>query len=220
MQLAVHQQNRTFIPIQTFRAQWQLPHNFGIALFEPKNWEVGSMEGAGTLLLAVKERVIAAVSPHLPLSELMAAVEALTLIFEVELEQANLQIGLRPEEVDFAVSGFRDILQAAAYNLIQRYYTREDEPLCRQFDYSAVYQAWLDDSVRVSSVAHAYQYESLQFEIRLIYNVYGRVGLEIKNGSETYYVMDMSLACPAASFMRELCGEVAQALCRTLTSAG
>jgi hypothetical protein len=220
MQLVVHQQSQTFIPIQTFRAQWELPPDFGMALFEPKDWEVGSMEGAGGILLAVKERVVAAVQPQLTLPELMAAVEALTLIFETELAQANLQIGLRPEEVDFAVSGFRDILQAAAFRLIQLSYTGGDEPLCRQFDYLAVYQTWLDDSVRVSSVAHAYRNEALLCEIRVIYNAYGRVGLEIKNGPETYYVMDMSLACPAASFMRDLCGEVAQALCRALTPAG
>lgn len=220
MQLVVHQQKRTFISVQAFRAQWQLPHDFGIAIFEPKDWEVGSMDGAGGRLLAVKERVIAAVHPQLTFPELMPAVEALTLVFEAGLKQANLQIGLRPEEIDFAVSGFRDILQAAAYRLIQLSYTGRNEPLCRQFDYSTVYQAWLNDSVRVSSVTHSYRYEALLFEVRIIYNAYGRVGLEIKNGPETYYVMDMSLACPAASFMRDLCDEAAQALCRALTPAG
>jgi hypothetical protein len=148
----------------------------------------------------------------------MEAVEGLTSTFQMELEEANMQIGLRPVEVDFAVSGFRDILQAAVYRLIQLFYTRRDKAagICEEFDFGAIYQDWLNGSVRVSAATHPYQHNNLQLEVRLVYNAYGRVGLEVSTGQETYYVLDMSLACPAAGFMRDVCGEVMQALCRAL----
>lgn len=176
------------------------------------------MEGAGAVLLAVKQQIIAAVPAQIQPVELTAVVEALTLTFQSELEKVNEQVGLRPVEVDFAVSGFRDILQAAVYQLIHLFYTHRDRrtELCHLFDFAAIYQTWLNGSVRVSAAAHPYQYNGLEFEVRLIYNVYGRVGLEIKMAGEVYYVTDMSLACPAASYMRDLCSETAQALCRAV----
>jgi hypothetical protein len=170
-------------------------------------------------LARLKQRLLQAIPEQLLFSELMTTIEQVTDVFAAELETANVQVRLRPVEVDFAVSGFRDILQAAAYRLIRLAYARREAAIL-DFDFLAVYQDWLDDTVRVSPVSHPYEQEQRQFAVRLIYNAYGRVGLIVTSAGQTYYVLDMALACPAASFMRDLCAETMQAICRALATAG
>ena len=87
-----------------------------------------------------------------------------------------------------------------------------------KFDFPAVYQSWLDDSTRVSSTVHLYRQGETEFRVRVLNNVYGRVGLEVEAAGKKSYVLDMALACPATSYMRGLCGEVAQRLCRSLVA--
>ena len=219
MQLLIEQQYQTLIPMPNFREQWGLPQEFGVALFEPKAWsDLGSIEGAGRELALVRQRVAQAVpAPPRP-ADLIAVVETLTRYFEQELEAVNVQIGLRAVEIDFAVAGFQDVLQAAAYQLIQlvQLYRAEPGQIAEQFDFSAVYQSWLDDSVRISTTIHLYRQGETEFKVRVLNNIYGRVGLAIEAAGEIYYVLDMGLACPAASYMRGLCGEVAQRLCQIL----
>jgi hypothetical protein len=121
-------------------------------------------------------------------------------------------------EIDFAVAGFQDVLQAAAYRLIQlvQIYRAEPGQIAEKFDFSAIYQNWLDDSVRISTTVHLYQQGETEFKVRVLNNIYGRVGLEVEVAGEKHYVLDMGLACPAASYMRGLGGEVAQRLCQNL----
>jgi hypothetical protein len=222
MQLLIEQQYQTLIPMPTFREQWELPQDFGVALFEPKAWaDLGSIEGAGRELALVRQRVAQAVPPLLRPADLTAVIETLTRYFEQELQAANVQIGLRVVEIDFAVAGFQDVLQAAAYRLIQlvQLYRAEPGQIMEKFDFSAIYQSWLDDSVRISATVHLYRQGETEFKVRVLNNIYGRVGLEVEVAGEKYYVLDMGLACPAASYMRGLCGEVAQHLCQNLVAS-
>jgi hypothetical protein len=222
MELRIGRQRQSFIPLQTFRAQWGLPDCFNVAYFEPKDWEVGSIEGSRAALASVKQRVLQTVPDRLPLADLLISVEQLAAVFERELEMANTQIRLRPVELEFAVSGFRDILQTAAYRLIQLFYAHRDSttPAAVEFDFLAVYHDWLDDTVRISAVSYRFEQAQLQLEVRLVYNAYGRVGLEVEMAGQKHYVLDMALACPAASFMRDLCEGTTQALCRALLAFG
>ena len=87
------------------------------------------------------------------------------------------------------------------------------------FNYAAIYNGWLDDSVEVSGVTHEYVSGEKQFAVRVIYFAYGRVGLEVRVNDETHYVVDTSLACPAASFMKELCGEVGEKMCQAVVQS-
>ena len=149
----------------------------------------------------------------------MPAVDEIAQLFRQELTVANQQIGLRSVEVDFAVSGFYDVMQAVAYRLLELTHLHRQnlETVVNQFDFLTIYQTWLDDSVRVSGVAHNFQHNDRHFKVRVIYNIYGHVGLEVEFAGEIYYVADMSLACPASNYMQELCGAVAQALSKSLT---
>lgn len=216
----INNRNHTLTPLPTFRARWGLPDDFTIACFEAKQWDgLGSVGGAGPALARVKQHLLEAVPPVVTLPGLFGQVDILSNIFQRELEIANRQIGLRQVEIEFAVAGFQDVLQAVAYRLIQLAHAcRYDMArLCREFDFRVVYQTWLDDSVRVSATVHPYQHGETQFEVRVIYNAYGRVGLEVRMpDGDLHYVADPSLACPASGYMEILEQQVAQTLCQAL----
>jgi hypothetical protein len=220
MQMTINGHLQTFIPLQTFRQQWHLPDDFNLAYFEPKAWQgLGSVEGAGPALALLKQRVVAAVPSLTTPAKLLSHIELLTRIFQQELIAANTQIRLQEVEVDFAVAGFQDVMQTAGYRLIQlsQLYRGDLAQIQAKFDFLAVYQEWLDSSVRIASRKTIYPWAGQQFRVRVIYNAYGRVGLDIRVAEEVYYVMDTALACPAASYMLSLCQEVAQGLAGALT---
>lgn len=220
MELTVNHQNRSFIPLQSFRAQWNLPETFGVAYFEPKQWEgLGSIEGAGPALVEVRRQVLQAVPTQIPLPALEAVTQQLKDFFHRELAAANTRVGLRDVEIDFAVSGFYDVLSSAASQLLKLALQHRCNmaQVRQEFSFANAYQDWMNAWVKVSSPAHSYRHGDLQFSVRIITNPYGRVGMAVEIAGETYYVLDMSLACPAASYMQELCGQVAKRLCQSLT---
>jgi hypothetical protein len=79
-----------------------------------------------------------------------------------------------------------------------------------------VYQTWLDASVRVSSDVHTYQHAEHTFDVRIVNHIYGRVGLEVRVDSKTFFITDKSLACPGENFIEELCREVTGKICERL----
>jgi len=215
MQLTIAEYTHTFIPLQAFRSQRGLPDDFNLAHFEPKDWQgLGSLDGSGKALATVRQRVIEAVPPTVTLAGLISQVEGLINLFQRELAAINSQLGLRDVEVDFAVAGFADVTQAVGYHLLQlgHLYRHDPSQISSNFDFSAIYQSWLDASVRISTTTHLYTHENVQYEVQIVYNAYGRVGLKVLVAEEVYYVADMALACPASAYMMDLCGEVAQAL--------
>jgi hypothetical protein len=220
MQLKINNQLQIFSPVHQFRERWDLPENFNISLFEAKEWQgLGSLEGAGPTLAIVRQRITAAIPDRLDPSNLTIMAEELTRLFRDELESANAQIGLRPAEVDYAVSGFYDVLQAAAYRLIELIYGQRSDltQVNDQFDFTAVYQSWLDDSVRISTTTHIYDHADIHLRVRVIYYISGHLGLAVELDGETHYLVDTRLVCPAAGFMYDLCAEVSQAMCHALT---
>lgn len=220
MQLAIDGQRQTFIPLLTFRSQHRLPPEFAVAYFEPKEWQgLGSMEGSGQALLQMRQRLLEAIPPSVSLTALISQAQALTDCFQRELNAINSQIGLREVEVEFAVAGFADVMQSVAYNLIQLSHTHQHNlaQIKNQFDFSSLYQNWLDASARVSVPPRSYLHEGVSYQVQIIYNAYGRVGLKVNTADEVYYVSDPALACPAANYMLDLCSAAAQVLCNALT---
>ncbi len=213
MQLTLNGQLYRFTPLKKFRTQLNLPPEFGVALFEPKNRpNLGSIEGAGPQLAAIRAQVLAAAPHRLNISQLMPAAKDIARAFHLALLRENATIGLHPPEVDFAAAGFSDVLHAVAYRLVQAQHT--GTPL----NFDAVYQDWLDDSVRVSAATYHYANHGQVLSVRIVNNIYGRVGLTVTTGGQTYYVQDTSQACPAASFMDDLCREVSKKLSAALVS--
>ncbi len=219
MQFMLQGQPYAAVPLQTFRGQHGLPDDFGAAYFEPKDWAgLGSISGSGQLLAGLRQRLLQAVPPAMKLAELFPVVEAMTGLFHQELTAINPRIGLQEVEVEFAVAGLADILRGVVFKLIQlsQTYRADLAEVQRRFEFEAVYQGWLDDSTRLSSRVHAYAHGDTSYQVQLIYNPYGRVGLKLQAQGQVYYVADLGLACPAASFMHELCSQIVAKMCEAL----
>lgn len=213
MQLTINGHRCNFIPLKKFRTKYHLPDEFGVALFEPKNRpNLGSIDGAGPQLAAIRVQVLEAIPATLSASQLMPAVENIVMAFHVAMRRENAKIKLHPPEIDFAVAGFHDVLQAVAYRLVQLQYAGIS------FDFDSVYQNWLDDSVRVSTAEYRYPHNGEDYLVRLVNNIYGRVGLIVTVVGQTCYVEDTSQACPATGFMDDLCRDVSDKLCALLAN--
>ncbi len=216
-QLKLHHQSYPLTTLPVFRKEWGLPDEFSVAYFEPKDTAgLGSLEGASSALALVKQRVLQSVPAKTRVADVMTYAEGLSRIFEPELTAVNTQIGLKPVEIEFAVAGFEDVLRSVAYKLIELQYTHRQNPqqIEADFDFATIYQDWLDDSTRLGGLVHNYEASPPQFEVQIIYNVYGRIGLAVTVNEEIYYVYDPTLSCPASNFMLNFSEAAAMALCR------
>jgi hypothetical protein len=192
------------MPIKDFRAIHHLPTTFNIALFESKDYAgLGRIDAAGAALNQLRTAVMEALPAKvMPLSWLSILPE-ITRLFEAQLYQINHQIGLRDVEIEFAVAGFHDALQAYAYAFVYAVSTHTPLP-----DFQAVYSEWLNGTVKTFAEEHSYIVGDQACTIQVIAHAYGRIGLLIHAG-ETYAIYDPVLACPAEGFMTKLLLEVA-----------
>jgi hypothetical protein len=219
MELMIEGARRTLIPIESFRQEWNLPPDFALVTFSPKDWEdLATMAGSREALAGVRERMVKAVPTKLMVPSLLTIVDILKEEFYHELSSANDKIGLRPSELDFAVAGFYDILQQVVHYLIRANYVSkgDSEQIRAGYDFAALYQEWLDGSTRLVMTEYEYPHEGATLTMRVIFYAYGRVGLEVRVGEQTYYVLDNALACPAANYMRGLTEAVGQEICNAM----
>lgn len=192
------------LPIKQFREQHNLPDSFGVAQFEPKDFTgMGAIDKAGSALNELHDALIDAVPETLIVPELFSTVDALRKLFRSGLYGINDDIGLKLEEVEFAVSGFADVLMAWAYALIQQ--------RGKKADFSSVYQQWLIDSVRVSQHIYSYDHNGTTWQIQMVNYAYGRLGLRIEADTVTY-VQDRVYACPAHGYMQTLLRDLSTSL--------
>lgn len=214
MKLKIDGQQRLFIPLALFRAEWGLPADFGITYFEPKDWPVGTVDAAGRALGEIKREVLQAVPRTMSGAELLMQPQILATTFRERLVQVNYHIGLTEVQLDFAVDGLQNVLQSVAYHLIQleRISQGNVESGRAPFDFENLYQTWLDESGQLFANSYFYQQGERRFEIKIVSYVYGRLGMRIEVEGQIYYVLDMTLACPAWGYMGELCRELAEAL--------
>ena len=197
---------QTFAPLASFRAAHGLPPDFGVGTFQPKPWEgLGSLEQAGAHLRPLHERTVAAVPASVPATDWLYRLSGVVEVFEAELRAANVNIGLREEEIAFAVNGFSHMCTALAYALARAHLTAGAQPT-----FDAVYRQWLHDSVTVGSTEYEYTHHGQLWRVQVISHIYGRVGLVVHAPTETHYLMDKSLACPAEGFMHNLLRAVAE----------
>lgn len=206
--LTINNQTYPLIPIKDFRAAHDLPPEFGAALFEPKDYTgLGRIDRAGAELNAVRQSVLAFMQSVTPPSDPAGWLEIMRAardLFQRELIRINDHVGLRQPEIEFAVSGFGDVGEAVVWALLRAKATRTPVP-----PFAAVYGEWLANSVRLSQAVHTYSHRGEHWEVQMVNNAYGRVGMYIRAGDAVYCVADSSLACPAEGFMRALLDEVA-----------
>ncbi|MCC6616004.1 MAG: hypothetical protein IT320_21220 [Anaerolineae bacterium] len=202
------------IPIKSFRARYDLPPTFGVAYFTPKDYVgLGSIDGpsAGLALNRLHASVLSRVPMQIAHADLPSVVTRLADYFRVEMDMANSAIGLQPQEVEFAVSGFADVTHKYAFALLRARLTREPAP-----DFKAIYESWLASGVRVLETPYPYAADGHDWQVRVISHVYGRVGLIVQTEADTHYLYDPALMCPAEGFMlgllQDICARLATAV--------
>jgi hypothetical protein len=218
-QIKINYQPYDLIPVSVFRQTWHLPEDFGIRLFEPKpSAGLGSLDQSGNALTTIQENLMEVMPTTVSPDALMDYAEVLTNTFEYELVAVNEVINLKPVEVDFATAGFGDVMRAVVYKLVQLFHTYKQTPtkIEAEFNFTEVYWNWVDDSTRLGGNIYPYSTAEHEFEVRVIYNIYGRIGLEVLVNDEIYYVYDPILSCPASNYMLHLTEAVSQELCHAL----
>ena len=195
MRLTVDGVAHDFEPIRAFRLKHNLPPDFSIARFEPKDYKgLGRIDGSGAELNHARAAVLNAIPASLTLRDWLGYIPELTDHFRHTLESINDKVGLREVEIEYAAAGFADVCQSVVYARV-----RGDE-----LAFEAVYGAWLDQTARVSQTVHPYNGGN----IRLVTHAYGRAGMIVQAGDETYYVSDSTLGCPAEGYMAALLADV------------
>ena len=187
------------MPIKTFRAAHQLPPEFGVALFEPKDYSgLGRIDQAGADLNGVRTAVLAAIPAMLSLQQWLSLIPELTHLFTDQIYAINPKVNLHDVEIEFAAAGFSDVCQAVVYAMLR---TRS----ATLPSFEAIYGDWLDQTARVSQTVHAYG----DWRVQIVTHAYGRAGLIVQMEAETAYVQDAALGCPAEGYMASLLAEVA-----------
>jgi len=212
--LAIDDLSRELIPIKAFRAQHDLPLTFGVTYFTPKDYAgLGTIDdaAAGAALNQMHAAVLAKLPARIAYADLPSVVTRLTDHFREALDTANAAIGLRLQEVEFAVGGFADVLHKFAFSLLRARLTGEHVP-----DFKSIYESWLASGVRVLETPYPFNEAGHDWQVRIISHVYGRMGLIVEAGAATHYVYDPALACPAEGFTRglleDICARMAAAL--------
>lgn len=207
MRLTLNGIHYAFIPIKDFRAAHNLPPEFGVALFEIKDYSgMGRIDEAGVALNGLRATLLAALpdSDTLSPTQWLSFLPDFTRLFEHQLHTINDQVGLRVGEIDFAVGGFSDALQAYLYALIRAQQAGSTLP-----SFHSVYADWLNSHARVFAHEYPYLLNGQPCSVQVVAHAYGRVGLLLHSTESVYAVYDPVLACPAEGFMATLLTEVA-----------
>jgi len=176
MHLTIEGQLHEFITLKSFRAERGLPDDFDVDHFERKIWvgldSLNSAHAANGLEV-MKRDVLNAVPAVLKMNDLLRVVDDLASVFRFQFEDANRHIGLKEEEVDFAVSGFLNVMRDVAYDLLRsnQIHRGDLKRVRADFSFEAVYQHWLDSSTRISAMTHIYVHDDRHLKVRVIYNV-------------------------------------------------
>src|SRR5688572_4986781 len=143
---------RAFIPVKVFRKQHELPETFGVHQFEPKDFTgLAALDNAGAELNLLRQTLLDTLPEYLTPVELLPFFDLLQQRFDELLNSINEKVGLKPEEIEFAVAGFGDVNRMLTYALIRAQKAGSPQP-----NFSALYQDWLSNSVRISSSVHEY----------------------------------------------------------------
>lgn len=212
MQLLVEGQMRDCIPVRQFRQQMALPEHFGVSQFEPKDFfGLAAIDHAGAEMNDLRAALCGYVPPALPVAEMLSFVDGMVALFRAGLAAINDRIGLRIDEVEFAVAGFADVLHQWAYALIRARAARSSPPV-----FEDVYRQWLFASVRLSQRTFAYPYhDGSEWRIQILNHAYGRIGLRVQTDEQVYYLHDGVYTCPADGYMAALLSE----LCHRILAA-
>src|SRR5262245_64156367 len=96
MLLTIDGQPREFTPIKDFRAAHDLPPEFGVALFEPKDYAgLGRIDRAGAELNGVRAALLDALPTQIKAPSWLSFLPDYARLFEAKLYEINAQVGLK-----------------------------------------------------------------------------------------------------------------------------
>jgi hypothetical protein len=207
-------QPRDLTPIKDFRVAHDLPPEFGVGLFEPKDYAgLGRIDRAGAELNSVRDALLDALPAHMNARGWLTFLPDYARLFESKLYDINAQVGLKDVEIEFAVAGLSDVLHQFAYALVRLKSKPTTSPFHAMGEgdnlFRQVYADWLNNSLKVFSGVYPYDHQGKKWDVQIIAHAYGRAGLIVRTPSETYYVYDPALGCPAEGFMAALLTEIA-----------
>jgi hypothetical protein len=212
MQFLVYRVPQEFVPISDFRDRYALPQHFGVSAFLPKDFTgLASIELAGDALKGVRQAVLDAIPESAPTQGWMGFNLRLQLRFQRALKRANEDIGLKPSEIQYAVAGFGDVIQAYLHLALRRRLQSLPPP-----GFASVYANWLNESIEVARLMYPYNYQGEIWLVRLVRNAYGRMGMLVQMQGADHYVYDAEQRCPAAGFMASMLEAAARRLAAAL----
>jgi very-short-patch-repair endonuclease len=119
MHLTIEGESRSLIPIKDFRAVQGLLPDFGVAFFEPKDYNgLGRIDRAGAELNRIRAALLDALPQQMDRRGWLAFLPGYVHLFENQLYIINDQVGLKDVEIEFAVAGLSDVLHHLAYKLV------------------------------------------------------------------------------------------------------
>ncbi len=211
-------QPRPLVSLETFRAAHDLPETFGVALFESEAETIAyhPIWSRQAILQALHEVLTTAVPHRIPLPQLTQLPQMLALLFQNELIIRGGDTELLRDDVEQVGTDLQNILEPAAYKLIELYYQngQDNTAVAEKFDMLAIYQEVLDSTVQLSTAVYEYPHQGEMWQVHLIYTVYGTLGLHITTAVDTHhYVADPIHAFPAHHFLAATGITLGQSLC-------
>ncbi len=212
MQLRIDGEVKNFIPIKHFRDALTIPRAFGVNMFDKRECSgLGRIDQVGPELDVVRQALLDAIPGEMPLQDWLDYLPHLTALFENKLHEISPEVNLRASDIENAVSNFEDVCQKLIYATIQA--QAAGRPLPR---FQSIYEGWLSASTRVTGPAHSYIHRGAVWAVQIVRTAYGNFGLIVWTDTETYYVHDHDICCPAEGFIHTLMSDVAS---RILNSA-
>jgi len=207
MHLTINGNVVQFIPIHTFRLTYNLPSEFSVRFFMPKDEShLGHIDGSYLELQILHQAVLASIPASPPPSWIALGLE-LQQVFHRQLCAINAKIGLKRSEIEYAVVGFGQVIQSFIHRTVVAF--MKEKPI---ESFNPIYQDWLNDSVRGLLPGFHYPYQGKTWYVRILRHAYGRIGMSVQINNQTHYIWDAELSCPAEGFMYGLLRDVIERL--------
>lgn len=193
------------VPLAAFRAAHRLDERFSLAHLDPKDFD-GLGSAVGITFAHFWEPILAAqrLIPTLPDEAALRRAAQLAIdTFDRTLAALNEQVKLTPEQAEFAVAGFADLLWQCVYALLD---TRQPP------DLAVVIDEFIAASLHRSSLPRTITSGSLEWQVTSVATLYGRVGLLVERDGQRWLVADSAYTCPMAQVMTRLTLATARSL--------
>jgi hypothetical protein len=193
------------VPLAAFRMAHGLDERFGLAHLDPKDFD-GLGSAVGITFAHFWEPILAAqrLIPALPDEAALRRAAQLAIdTFDQTLTVLNAQVKLTPEQAEFAVAGFADLLWACVYALLDRRQPPDLEARVEASIAASLHRVGLPQTIAAGGAV---------WQVTSVATLYGRVGLLVERDGQRWLVADSVYTCPMAQVMTRLVLATARSL--------